>query len=256
MCALAVSFLIILSCISHIVSLFQNWDIYVSEETFWTRLRDLEQKVALSEGTRRGWYTYSDLELLLDKLEIGSLTRTLLTVSAACLTSYTASVLTLIGSALLVGHLNTLGGITATGLTTPTTVLTTQSSNILPATIIAPTAEEAPVTNITSESAAPAVLLATTLLTSVGSYGNFSQDCETDDGPIHCDFKLKDFVAKDSWLSVEAFANWLEDADKYVQTLRGWLRWSISRGSFLQEGTTHHWLHSLNYGNRFPIEVY
>lgn len=85
-----------------------EWEVYVSEETFWTRLRGLERDVALNEGVRRGWFSYADLDCLLEKVDLPSLAHSILTVSAVCLTSYTASVLTLIASTLLVSHLQPL----------------------------------------------------------------------------------------------------------------------------------------------------
>lgn len=85
-----------------------EWEIYVSEEAFWTRLRGLERDVALNEGARRGWFSYADLDCLLEKVDLASLAHSVLTVSAVCLTSYTASVLTLIASTLLVSQLQPL----------------------------------------------------------------------------------------------------------------------------------------------------
>lgn len=99
---------------SHLNQLERNfldaieWEVYVSEETFWTRLRGLERDVALNEGARRGWFSYADLDCLLEKVDLASLAHSVLTVSAVCLTSYTASVLTLIASTLLVSQIQPL----------------------------------------------------------------------------------------------------------------------------------------------------
>ncbi|XP_034242504.1 protein CNPPD1 [Thrips palmi] len=101
-----------------------EWEVYVSEETFWTRLRGLERDVALNEGVRRGWFSYADLDCLLEKVDLASLAHSVLTVSAVCLTSYTASVLTLIASTLLVSHLQPLihglSGLSQTSLNSST----------------------------------------------------------------------------------------------------------------------------------------
>ena len=85
-----------------------EWEVYVSEEAFWTRLRGLERDVALNEGARRGWFSYADLDCLLEKVDIAAFAHSILTVSAVCLTSYTASVLTLIASTLLVSQIQPL----------------------------------------------------------------------------------------------------------------------------------------------------
>lgn len=106
-----------------------EWEVYVNEETFWTRLRGLERDVALNEGVRRGWFSYADLDCLLEKVDLASLAHSILTVSAVCLTSYTASVLTLIASTLLVSHLQPLihgfSGLSQTSLNSSTLPLQT-----------------------------------------------------------------------------------------------------------------------------------
>lgn len=61
--------------------LSQEWEVYVNEETFWTRLRGLERDVALNEGARRGWFSYADLDCLLEKVDLVSLAHSILTVS-------------------------------------------------------------------------------------------------------------------------------------------------------------------------------
>lgn len=105
-----------------------EWEVYVSEETFWTRLRGLERDVALNEGIRRGWFSYADLDCLLEKVDLASLVHSLLTVSAVCLTSYTASVLTLVASTMLVSQIQPLmaglGGMTQTSVTPSTAPMT------------------------------------------------------------------------------------------------------------------------------------
>ncbi|KAJ9579852.1 hypothetical protein L9F63_004491 [Diploptera punctata] len=82
-----------------------QWEVFVSEHAFWTRLSKMEREVALKEGRRRGWFSYTDLEKLMETVDLASLAQALVTVSAVCLTSYTASVLTLIGSAFIVSQI-------------------------------------------------------------------------------------------------------------------------------------------------------
>ncbi|XP_071439359.1 protein CNPPD1 isoform X2 [Hetaerina americana] len=82
-----------------------DWRVNVREHQFWEWLEALEEAVAFREGHRKGWFTYSDLNYLLQSKELFSIANTLLTVSAVCLTSYTAGVLTLLGSTIIVSSL-------------------------------------------------------------------------------------------------------------------------------------------------------
>jgi hypothetical protein len=82
-----------------------DWEVFVSEQAFWKRLCQMERDIALKEGKRRGWFSYTDLENLLDTVDLAALAQAVLTVSAVCLTSYTASVLTIIGSAFIVSQI-------------------------------------------------------------------------------------------------------------------------------------------------------
>ncbi|KAG8262794.1 protein CNPPD1 [Homalodisca vitripennis] len=91
-----------------------DWEVYVSEQAFWARLNTLEAELALREGTRRGWFSYTELSQLVHAMELVSLAHTLITVSAVCLTSYTASVLAMVGSTIVV---NQLPGVTTSLMT-------------------------------------------------------------------------------------------------------------------------------------------
>lgn len=82
-----------------------QWEVFVSERAFWTRLSKMERDIALKEGRRRGWFSYTELENLMNTVDLTALTQAVVTVSAVCLTSYTASVLTLIGSAFIVSQI-------------------------------------------------------------------------------------------------------------------------------------------------------
>ncbi|CAG2061558.1 unnamed protein product [Timema podura] len=61
--------------------------------------------IALQEGKRRGWFSYTDLDQLLETVDLAALAQVVVVVSAVCLTSYTASVLTLLGSVFAVSHM-------------------------------------------------------------------------------------------------------------------------------------------------------
>nr|BAN20473.1 conserved hypothetical protein [Riptortus pedestris] len=78
-----------------------DWKVFIKDSEFWKKLRSVETKVALHEGKKRGWYSYTDLEALLDQINAYLLARALITVSAVCLASYAAGMLTVIGSTMV-----------------------------------------------------------------------------------------------------------------------------------------------------------
>lgn len=47
-----------------------QWQIIVSENEFYEKLKTVERLLALKEGLSRGWFTYSELEKLMPSLEI------------------------------------------------------------------------------------------------------------------------------------------------------------------------------------------
>ena len=59
----------------------QDWEVFVGEQAFWKRLCQMEKDIALKEGKRRGWFSYTDLENLLDTIDLVALAHTVLTVS-------------------------------------------------------------------------------------------------------------------------------------------------------------------------------
>lgn len=59
----------------------QDWEVFVSEQAFWKRLCQMEKDIALKEGKRRGWFSYTDLENLLDTVDLAALAHAVLTVS-------------------------------------------------------------------------------------------------------------------------------------------------------------------------------
>ncbi|KAG8228385.1 hypothetical protein J437_LFUL008235 [Ladona fulva] len=82
-----------------------DWRVHVKESQFWERLEALEEAVAFREGHQRGWFTYSDVNYLLQTKELKLIAGALITVSAVCLTSYTAAVLSILGSNIIVSKL-------------------------------------------------------------------------------------------------------------------------------------------------------
>ncbi|XP_014284864.1 protein CNPPD1 [Halyomorpha halys] len=82
-----------------------EWKVFVNVDDFWKKLYMLEAKIALSEGKKRGWFSYTELEKLLDQLNAFLLAQAVFTISAVCLASYTAGMLTVIGSTMVATHL-------------------------------------------------------------------------------------------------------------------------------------------------------
>nr|CAG4650152.1 EOG090X069C [Sida crystallina] len=86
-----------------------DWSLFVDEEDFATALAEIEYKVARSESLKRGWMTYTDLDilgrtqLLLDTWDL--MVSQVINVSLACTAAYLASLVTLVGSALVVSSL-------------------------------------------------------------------------------------------------------------------------------------------------------
>lgn len=82
-----------------------DWQVFLKDDKFWDGLRNMEQQVARREGSKRGWFSYTELESLLDSVDAWALAHTLVMVSVVCLTSYTASIMTLYGSAAIASRL-------------------------------------------------------------------------------------------------------------------------------------------------------
>ncbi|GFG37092.1 hypothetical protein Cfor_05761 [Coptotermes formosanus] len=130
-----------------------DWEVFVSEQAFWKRLCQMEKDIALKEGKRRGWFSYTDLENLLDTVDLAALAHAVLTVSAVCLTSYTASVLTIIGSAFIVSQIPG----------TPISTRVSSSTSNLPS---SPLLQETPIINPADHLQSPALSSVDVLTTS------------------------------------------------------------------------------------------
>ncbi|BES89712.1 Cyclin [Nesidiocoris tenuis] len=80
-----------------------DWNVYIDSSNFWTKFGQLERTVAYREGKKNGWFSYTDLEVLLDNEYVNCLmvAQSLVTVSAVCLASYMAGMLAVIGSTMV-----------------------------------------------------------------------------------------------------------------------------------------------------------
>ncbi|XP_008217663.1 protein CNPPD1 [Nasonia vitripennis] len=82
-----------------------NWTVYVHNQDFWERLQRLEKDIAYKEARKRGWFSYTELNTLLDSMHLAALLNTILSVSSICIATYAAGLITLLGSALVATHL-------------------------------------------------------------------------------------------------------------------------------------------------------
>nr|CAG4637009.1 EOG090X069C [Ceriodaphnia reticulata]SVE72936.1 EOG090X069C [Ceriodaphnia reticulata] len=86
-----------------------NWYLFVDDQDFAEALARIEFRVAQRESLKRGWLTYTDMDvlarrkLLADTWDI--VYDLVINVSIACMTAYLASLVTLLGSAIVVSSL-------------------------------------------------------------------------------------------------------------------------------------------------------
>ncbi|XP_066149432.1 protein CNPPD1 [Euwallacea fornicatus] len=77
-----------------------NWELYSSKGTFWDKLNDIEISLALKQGTLRGYFTYTEMGVLLYK-DIHEVAQCILALSAILAAAYATAVLMLVGSVAL-----------------------------------------------------------------------------------------------------------------------------------------------------------
>jgi len=86
-----------------------DWSLFVDEEDFNETLSQIECKVATRESLKRGWLTYTDMNVLAQqKLLVDSwhlILDNFVNVSITCMAAYLASFATLFGSALVANNL-------------------------------------------------------------------------------------------------------------------------------------------------------
>lgn len=79
----------------------QNWTVLVQQQDFWEKLQQLEKDVANREVQKRGWCSYTELNCLLNSVQLIAFAQTLINVSSICLATYTVGLVTLVGSTLI-----------------------------------------------------------------------------------------------------------------------------------------------------------
>lgn len=75
-----------------------NWNIYVSNQVFFDKLKSIECILAKREGLKRGWLTYTELANLIPSISIA---KAFLQYSALFTVSYAASFVTIAGALFL-----------------------------------------------------------------------------------------------------------------------------------------------------------
>lgn len=78
-----------------------DWAVLVQCQDFWEKLQRLEKDVAYREVQKRGWCSYTELNCLLNSVQLIAIAQTLINVSSVCLATYAAGLVTLVGSTLI-----------------------------------------------------------------------------------------------------------------------------------------------------------
>lgn len=73
----------------------------MQQQDFWEKLQRLEKDVAYREVQKRGWCSYTELNCLLNSVQLIAIAQTLINVSSICLATYTVGLVTLVGSTLI-----------------------------------------------------------------------------------------------------------------------------------------------------------
>lgn len=92
-----------------------QWNIYVSQNEFYEKLKTVERLLAMKEGLSRGWFTYTELEMMLPTIELA---KRILNYTTILMFSYACSIATIALSTIILASI-------------PTTIdLATRSTNI------------------------------------------------------------------------------------------------------------------------------
>lgn len=101
-----------------------QWQIIVSENEFYEKLKTVERLLALKEGLSRGWFTYSELEKLMPSLEI---VKCILKYTTIVMFSLTCSIATLALSTIILASIPVTTNPAATRSTSNQTSLVPES---------------------------------------------------------------------------------------------------------------------------------
>ncbi|XP_043254097.1 protein CNPPD1 isoform X1 [Colletes gigas] len=81
-----------------------DWTVFVHNQDFWERLQRLEKDIAYKEAQKRGWFSYTELSCLMNSVQLITVAHSVINVSSICLATYTAGIVTLLGSALVASY--------------------------------------------------------------------------------------------------------------------------------------------------------
>nr|XP_034188653.1 protein CNPPD1 [Osmia lignaria] len=81
-----------------------DWTIFVHNQDFWERLQKLEKDIAYKEAQKRGWFSYTELSCLMNSMQLITVAHAMINISSICLATYTAGIVTLLGSALVASY--------------------------------------------------------------------------------------------------------------------------------------------------------
>jgi len=82
-----------------------NWDLFVTDEKFNKKLDEIELMIALKQGKTRGYFTYTELNNLLNLIETYQLVDILTKFVAILTVGYIAAMLTIVGSITIVSYI-------------------------------------------------------------------------------------------------------------------------------------------------------
>lgn len=101
-----------------------QWQIIVSENEFYEKLKTVERLLALKEGLSRGWFTYSELEKLMPSLEI---VKWILNYTTIVMFSFVCSVATIALSSVILASIPVTTDLAASRSTSNQTSLVPES---------------------------------------------------------------------------------------------------------------------------------
>ncbi|XP_076755319.1 protein CNPPD1 [Xylocopa sonorina] len=81
-----------------------DWTVFVHNQDFWERLQKLEKDIAYKEAQKRGWFSYTELSCLMNSMQLLAVAHAVVNISSICLATYTAGIVTLLGSALVASY--------------------------------------------------------------------------------------------------------------------------------------------------------
>lgn len=79
-----------------------QWNILVGQNEFHEKLKTVEKLLAMKEGLSRGWYTYTELEMLMPKLEVA---KQIFNYTTILMFSYACSIATLALSSIILASI-------------------------------------------------------------------------------------------------------------------------------------------------------